>query len=145
MNSNREKAINVAIAAGRSPKVGRSGQTTINLKQREGKSSYALLSRADGSLTKAGEHYYKATGGPSPSRQFDNGAPLIKKGAGDYVNTRNGKLSLVRMLRPDGSTQVTRLGKQYFRGSKTEYVVSIPVRMPEGKFRIGGQIFQTIC
>ena len=48
---------------------------------------------------------------------------MTKKGAGDYVTTRNGKLALVRKLMADGTTHVTRLGKQYFKGGKTEYVV----------------------
>ena len=51
----------------------------------------------------------------------------MKKGAGDYVTTRNGKLALVRKLMPDGTTHVTRLGKLFFRGERTEYVVSVPV------------------
>ena len=50
----------------------------------------------------------------------------MKKGAGDYTRTRDGNLSLVRRLLPDGTTQVTRLGKLYFRGGRTEYVVSVP-------------------
>ena len=58
---------------------------------------------------------------------FDHGAPLIQRGASDYVTTRNGKQALVRTLMPDGTTRVTRLGKQYFRGGKTEYIVSVPV------------------
>ena len=89
--------------------------------------SSALLSRADGFWTSAGEHFYKVTGRAVPSRQFDRSAPSTKRGAGDYVTTRNGKLSLVRKLLPDGATQVTRLGKLYFRGGKTKYVVSVPV------------------
>ena len=54
---------------------------------------------------------------------------MTKKGAGDYVTARNGKLALVRKLLPDGTTHVTRLGKQHFKGGKTEYVVSIPARV----------------
>ena len=122
----RRQAIDVAIAAGAQPKVGSSAQTTLRLRQNPGRSSYTVLSRADGSLTMAGRHYYKETGAPAPSRQFNRGDPLTKKGAGDYVRTRAGKLALVRKLMPDGSTHVTRLGKQYFRGGLTEYVVSVP-------------------
>ena len=77
-------------------------------------------------MTKAGEYYYERTGRPAPSAQFDRGQPLIKKGAGDYVRTRNGKLALVRKLQADGTTTVSRLGKLYFRGGKSEYVVSVP-------------------
>ena len=42
------------------------------------------------------------------------------------MTTRNGKLALVSKLLPDGSTRVTRLGKHFFRGGRTEYVVSVP-------------------
>lgn len=123
----RRDAIDIAIAAGTQPKTGKSAQTTLRLRQNPGRSSYAVLSRADGSLTPAGAHYYDTTGAPAPSRMFDRGAPLVKKGSSDYVTTRNGKLALVRRLLPNGETHVTRLGKQFFRGSTTEYVVSVPV------------------
>ena len=123
----RRQVIDVAIAAGALPRLGRSAQTTLNLRQNPGRSSYTLLSRADGSLTPAGSHYYKMTGEPAPNRQYDRGAPLIQRGASDYVTTRNGKLALVRTLLSDGTTCVTRLGLSYFRGGKTSYVVSVPV------------------
>ena len=77
-------------------------------------------------MTPAGQYFYEATGRPAPSSQFDRGQPLVKKGAGDYVKTRNGKLALVRKLQADGTTTVSRLGKLYFRGGKTEYIVSVP-------------------
>ena len=120
LSQDRKNHIDIAVAAGREPRVGRSGQTTLNLRQNPGMSSYTVLSRADGSLTPAGSHYYKMTGGPAPSRQFDRGTPLVKKGAGDYVKTKSGQLALVRKLMADGTTHVTRLGKQFFRGGKTE-------------------------
>ena len=114
----RRAAIDTAINAGVAPKIGRSAQTTLALRQNPGRSSYTLLSRANGSLTPAGEHYYAATGAARPSAQFDSSAPLVKKGPGDYVRTRNGKLALVRRLRPDDTTQVTRLGQMYFAIAK---------------------------
>ena len=123
----RRAAIDIAIAAGTPPTLGRSAQTTLRLRQNPGRSSYTLLSRADGTRTPAGDYYYGTTGRPAPSRMFDHGAPLIQRGASDYVTTRNGKLALVRTLMNDGSTRVTRLGKQYFRGGRTEYIVSVPV------------------
>ena len=107
----RRQALDIAIAAGTQPKIGKSAQTTLRLRQNPGRSSYTVLSRADGTLTPAGSHYYQATGGAAPSRQFAAGAPLVKRGAGDYVTTRSGKLALVRRLMPDGTTHVTRLGK----------------------------------
>ena len=95
LNTNRRQALDVAIAAGTTPSIGRSGQTTLRLRQNPGRSSYNVLSRADGSLTPAGDHYYAKTGAPAPSRQFDRGTQLVKKGSGDYVTTRNGKLAMV--------------------------------------------------
>ena len=120
LNNQRRAVLDVAIAARTEPTTGKSAQTTLRLRQNPGRSSYNVISRAHGSLTPAGEYFYKATGRAAPSSQFDRGTPLVKKQGGDYVQTRNGKLALVRKLLPDGTTQVTRLGRQYFRGSKTE-------------------------
>ena len=125
----RRQMIDVAIAAGTVPRIGRSAQTTLNLRQNPGRSSYSVLSRADGSLTPAGSHYHAMTGEPAPSRQYDRGAPLIQKGASDYVRARNGKLALVRTLLPDGTVRVTRLGRSYYKAGSTSYVVSVPVRI----------------
>ena len=77
-------------------------------------------------MTPAGEYYYGASGSERPSSQFDPSTPLIKRGSSDYITTRNGKQSLVRVLRPDATYTVTRLGRLYFRNNKTEYVVNIP-------------------
>ena len=57
LNDDVKEAIRIAIAGGTLPKRGRSNQTTLNLKQNPGRSSYVLLARADGSLTKAGEFF----------------------------------------------------------------------------------------
>ena len=126
MNQNQRQQINTAIAAGTEPRVGNSGQTSLRLRQNVGRSSYTILSRADGSMTKSGQHFYDTTGRPTPSAQFDRGQPFVKKGNGDYVKTRSGKLALVRRLEADGTTTVTRLGKLYFRGGRTEFVISVP-------------------
>ena len=127
LNENQRLKLDVAIAAGTEPRLGNSTQTTLRLRQNVGRSNYTLLSRGDGSMTPAGQYFYQTTGRPAPSSQFDRGQPLVKKGAGDYVKTRNGKLALVRKLQPDGTTTVTRLGKLYFRGGRSEFVVSVPV------------------
>ena len=60
--NNKRKYIDTAIAASTEPRVGKSAQTTLRLRQNEGRSSYTLLSRADGSMTKSGEYYYEKTG-----------------------------------------------------------------------------------
>ena len=71
LNLARKSAIDTTILAKSEPKVGRNGQSTLRLRQNPGKSSYTILSRADGSLTPSGRHYYTATGRPEPSAQFD--------------------------------------------------------------------------
>ena len=127
LSNARRQALDVAIAARTELTTGRSSQTTLRLRQNPGRSSYNVLSRSDGTLTPAGDYFYKTTGRAAPSSQVDRGTPLVKKQSGDYVQTRNGSLALVRRLMPDGITHLTRLGRQYFRGGKTEYVVSVPV------------------
>ena len=91
LNNDVKESMRIAIASGTLPKRGRSNQTTLNLKQNPGRSSYVLLARADGSLTKAGEHFYGQN--PSqirPTSQFDYNTPIIKRGPNDYLRTRNG-------------------------------------------------------
>ena len=127
LNDEVKEAMRIAIAGGNLPKRGRSNQTTLNLKRNPGRSSYVLLARADGTLTKAGEHYYGQN--PSqirPTSQFDYNTPIIKRGPNDYIRTRDGKESLIRSLKADGSTTVTRLGRSFFKNKQTEYVVQVP-------------------
>ena len=126
LNQGRRSAIDTAILAGVAPKIGRPSQTTLALRQNPGRSSYVLLGRPHGSLTSAGEYNYTPSQTERPSAQFDPNTPLIKRGSSDYITTGNGKQALVRTLRTDGTYQVTRLGRLYFRNSETEYVVSIP-------------------
>ncbi len=51
----------------------------------------------------------------------------MKRGAKDYIRTRDGRDALVRSLKADGSVSLTRLGRSYFRRKQTEYVVQVPV------------------
>ena len=55
MNSIRQGALDSAMATRTEPCMGKSSQSTLNLRQNESKSSYTTLSRADGSLTATGE------------------------------------------------------------------------------------------
>ena len=48
------------------------------LNLRRGPGAYALLSRADGQLTRAGQHYYSHLGLRPPSKDFDYNQPLIR-------------------------------------------------------------------
>ena len=129
INDERKGATRTAIAAGTVPNRGRSNQTTLRLQQNPGRSSYVVLGRADGSLTKAGEFFYGQPdqSQPRPTSQFDYNTPLLKRGPNDYIRTRDGKESLVRSLKADGNVTLTRLGRQYFKRKNTEFVVSVPV------------------
>ena len=130
INEERKSAIRTALLAGTVPTRGRSNQVTLSIKQNPGRSSFVLLARADGTLTKAGEFYYGANPSqPRPTSQFDYNTPLLKRGPNDYIRTRDGKESLVRSLKADGNVTLTRLGRQYFKRKSTEYVVSVPVQV----------------
>ena len=84
------------------------------LNLRRGPGAYALLSRADGQLTRAGQHYYSHLGLRPPSKDFDYNQPLIREGPNDYILLRNGQ-------------KKTKLGKGFFRDKYYEYLVHVPV------------------
>ena len=77
--------------------------------------SEALLSRADGQLTKAGKFYFEETNRQRPNSSFDPDQPLTRHSNTDYITLRNGTQRAVRTLHPTGSFSVTRLGKLFFR------------------------------
>ena len=121
-----KEAMRTAMAEDNLPRRGRSNQVTV--KNKPGRSSHVLLARADGTLTKAGEFYYgENSSQPTPTSQFDYNTPLMKRGANDYIRTRDGREALVRSLKADGSVSLTRLGRSYFKRKQTEYVVQVPV------------------
>ena len=88
--------------------------------------AYALLSRADGQLTRAGQHYYSHLGLRPPSKDFDCNQALIREGPNDYILLRNGQKKLVRSLQ-GGEHRLTKLGKGFFRDKYYEYLVHVPV------------------
>ena len=96
------------------------------LNLRRGPGAYALLSRADGQLTRAGQHYYSHLGLRPPSKDFDYNQPLIREGPNDYILLRNGQKKLVRSLQ-GGEHRLTKLGKGFFRDKYYEYLVHVPV------------------
>ena len=73
---------------------GADGAVVLNL--RRGPGAYALLSRADGQLTRAGQDYYSHLGLRPPSKDFDYNQPLIREGPNDYI--LNAQKKLVRSL-----------------------------------------------
>ena len=91
------------------------------LNLRRGPGAYALLSRADGQLTRAGQHYYSHLGLRPPSKDFD-----YNQGPNDYILLRNGRKKLVRSLQ-GGEHRLTKLGKGFFRDKYYEYLVHVPV------------------
>ena len=112
---------------------GADGAVVLNL--RRGPGAYALLSRADGQLTRAGQRYYSHLGLRPPSKDFDYNQPLIREGPNDYILLRNGQKKLVRSLQ-GGEHRLTKLGKGFFRDKYYEYLVHVPV-ITRGRRRSG--------
>ena len=120
----QRQQITEAADGGARARTGADGAVVLNL--RRGPGAYALLSRADGQLTRAGQHYYSHLGLRPPSRDFDYNQPLIREGPNDYILLRNGRKKLVRSLQ-GGEHRLTKLGKGFFRDKFYEYLVHVPV------------------
>ena len=103
----QRQQITEAADGGARARTGADGAVVLNL--RRGPGAYALLSRADGQLTRAGQHYYSHLGLRPPSKDFDYNQPLIREGPNDY------------------SRRLTKLGKGFFRDKYYEYLVHVPV------------------
>ena len=97
--------IRQAVEAGSRARDTDDGSRVLGL--RRGQGAYALLQRADGSVTRAGEAYFGMLGRQPESRTFDPRQPLVREGAADYVLLQNGQRGLVRRLREDGAYQPT--------------------------------------
>ena len=89
----QRQQITEAADGGARARTGADGAVVLNL--RRGAGAYALLSRADGQLTRAGQHYYSHLGLRPPSKDFDYNQPLIREGPNDYILLRNGQKKLV--------------------------------------------------
>ena len=72
----QRQQITEAADGGARARTGADGAVVLNL--RRGPGAYALLSRADGQLTRAGQHYYSHLGLRPPSKDFDYNQPLIR-------------------------------------------------------------------
>ena len=120
----QRQQITEAADGGARARTGADGAVVLNL--RRGPGAYALLSRADGQLTRAGQHYYPHLGLRPPSKDFDYNQPLIREGPNDYILLRNGQKKLVRSLQ-GGEHRLTKLGKGFFRDKYYEYLVHVPV------------------
>ena len=108
----QRQQITEAADGGARARTGADGAVVLNL--RRGPGAYALLSRADGQLTRAGQHYYSHLGLRPPSKDFDYNQPLIREGPNDYILLRNGRKKLARSLQ-GGEHRLTKLGKGFFR------------------------------
>ena len=120
----QRQQITEAADGGARARTGADGAVVLNL--RRGPGAYALLSHADGQLTRAGQHYYSHLGLRPPSKDFDYNQPLIREGPNDYILLRNGQKKLVRSLQ-GGEHRLTKLGKGFFRDKYYEYLVHVPV------------------
>ena len=69
------------------------------------------------------------------------GAPLVRKGGADLIQTEKHGLKKVRRWNPhSGEWALTALGKQYFADKPTEYILSLPVSYYiDKKDRHGGE------
>ena len=116
--------IRQAVEAGSRARDTDDGSRVLGL--RRGRGAYALLQRADGSVTRAGEAYFGMLGRQPESRTFDPRQPLVREGAADYVLLQNGQRGLVRRLREDGTYQLTNLGRRFFKNKCSQHVAHIP-------------------
>ena len=119
----QRQQITEAADGGARARTGADGAVVLNL--RRGPGAYALLSRADGQLTRAGQHYYSHLGLRPPARTSTTTSP-IREGPNDYILLRNGQKKLVRSLQ-GGEHRLTKLGKGFFRDKYYEYLVHMPV------------------
>ena len=94
----QRQQITEAADGGARARTGADGAVVLNL--RRGPGAYALLSRADGQLTRAGQHYYSHLGLRPPSKDFDYNQPLIREGPNGSTSSSQGswKLTLLRPL-----------------------------------------------
>ena len=112
----RRQEIRTAIRAGRQPARGASNRTILatGAGRNRRRNKYEVLADGAGKLTEAGRFYYETTGAERPRAAFDVDQELISRGGNDCIRTRDRRESLVRSLRPDGTTTVTQLGRAFF-------------------------------
>ena len=121
----QRQAIKLAAEAGVRARTSAAGSETLPLTHH--RLRYAMLSRPNGELTRAGQYYYQLIGRPPPSRQYDRNQPLIREGPNDYIMLRGGAKKLLRSLQPNGNYQLTKLGRHFFKDKWVDWVVHVPV------------------
>ena len=120
----QRQAIKLAAEAGVRARTSAAGSETLPLTHHHLR--YAMLSRPNGELTRAGQYYYQLIGQPPPSRQYDRNQPLIREGPNDYIMLRGGA-KMLRSLQPNGNYQLTKLGRHFFKDKWVDWVVHVPV------------------
>ena len=85
----QRQAIKLAAEAGVRARTSAAGSETLPLTHHHLR--YAMLSRPNGELTRAGQYYYQLIGRPPPSRQHDRNQPLIREGPNDYIMVWGGR------------------------------------------------------
>ena len=121
----QREAIRIAAEAEVRARTSAAGSETLPLRHHHLR--YAMLSRPNGELTRAGQYYYQLIGRPPPSRQYDRNQPLIREGPNDYIVLRGGAKKLLRSLQPNGNYHLTKLGKSFFKDKWVDWVVHVPV------------------
>ena len=106
-------AIKLAAEAGVRTRTTAAGSETLPL--RHHRLQFAMLSRPNGELTRAGQYYYQLVGRQPPTRRYDRNQPLIREGPSDYILLRGGVKKLVRSLQPHTNYHLTKLGKSFFK------------------------------
>ena len=117
----QRQAIKLAAEAGVRARTSAAGSETLPLTHHHLR--YAMLSRPNGELTRAGQYYYQLIGRPPPSRQYDRNQPLIREGPNDYIMLRGGAKSCSAASSPTG----TKLGRHFFKDKWVDWVVHVPV------------------
>ena len=90
-------------------------------------SSFIVLADQLGTMTESGKYYYEKAGAAKPDK-YNRTQPPIHKNGNDYVLV-NGKQKLIRSLKADGTTQLTALGRRWYRKRSIEYIVQVPVEI----------------
>ena len=126
MNQEEEKRVlHIAITASRLPRHTAAGRTILAIGQGEGRNKYVVLANGK-KLTRAGQHWYTQTGQAKPRAHFDPNQTTVRRGGGDYINTRAGT-QRVRQLEPNCNMKLTALGRKFYKDKHIEYIVEVPV------------------
>ena len=110
----QRQQITEAADGGARARTGADGAVVLNL--RRGPAAYALLSRADGQLTRAGQHYYSHLGPAAAQQEL-----RLQRGPTTTSCCATGRHRL------------TKLGKGFFRDKYCKYLVHVPVIIRSGR------------